>query len=165
MKYSEKFKDPRWQRKRLEVLKRDDFTCLACRSTKKQLHVHHCYYVSQRDPWDYSTSSLLTLCEECHEWVNYQTHPAFALSSSFEIPALIEIQRHLDNLKHGACDPDEGVLWAIRESARQMKMPLSEALNLFYDAASSGALTEEVLRKAIKDCKMAKETRHENPKH
>jgi len=73
------------------------------------------------------------------------------LANGFETSAFIEIDRYIENLKHGACEPDEGVLWAIRESARKMAMPISEALNLFYEAGSCGALTEEVLRKAIRD--------------
>lgn len=28
--YSQKLLDPRWQRKRLEILQRDDFTCQVC---------------------------------------------------------------------------------------------------------------------------------------
>lgn len=66
MTYSEKLKDPRWQKKRLEVLNRDNFTCRDCGSDKKTLHVHHCAY-SGPDPWMASESSLLTLCADCHE--------------------------------------------------------------------------------------------------
>ena len=64
MTYSEKLKDPRWQKKRLEILKRDNFTCAACKATKKTLHVHHSYY--SKDPWNTKNSALLTLCEDCH---------------------------------------------------------------------------------------------------
>lgn len=66
--YSELLRDPKWQRKRLEVLRRDDFTCQECGSTTKTLHVHHCYYERGRKPWDYPSSGLLTLCYECHEY-------------------------------------------------------------------------------------------------
>lgn len=65
MTYSEKLKDPRWQRKRLEILERDNFTCRDCQATDKHLHVHHCHY--EKDPWDASNDVLLTLCEDCHE--------------------------------------------------------------------------------------------------
>lgn len=66
MTYSEKLKHPKWQAKRLEVLKRDNFTCLGCESSENTLHVHHLYYVSGRDPWEYPMWSLKTLCEDCH---------------------------------------------------------------------------------------------------
>lgn len=66
MTYSEKLKDPRWQKKRLEVLQRDGFKCLDCGDGKKTLNVHHCAYVG-RDPWLVPDSVLMTLCHECHE--------------------------------------------------------------------------------------------------
>ncbi len=65
--YTEKLKDPRWQKKRLEVLERDGWACRICENKEDTLHVHHTYYKSGVDPWDYPRSSLLTLCEECHE--------------------------------------------------------------------------------------------------
>lgn len=64
--YSELLKDPKWQRKRLEILQRDEFTCQYCQSSEKTLHVHHHYYIKERDPWEYHESALITLCEECH---------------------------------------------------------------------------------------------------
>ncbi len=65
--YSEKLKDPRWQRKRLEVLHRDDFSCQKCGETKETLHVHHRRYIQGHEPWEYSDRDLVTLCELCHE--------------------------------------------------------------------------------------------------
>ncbi len=64
--YSAKFKDPRWQKLRLEVLKRDDFTCQICFDSESTLHVHHRYYLPSKDPWDYPIEALVTLCESCH---------------------------------------------------------------------------------------------------
>jgi hypothetical protein len=65
--YVEKLKDPRWQKKRLEVFERDKWTCLDCQKPGKTLHVHHKYYVPKTDPWDYPLDALMTLCPECHE--------------------------------------------------------------------------------------------------
>lgn len=64
--YAEKFKDPRWQQKRLEVFQRDEFKCRWCGSAERQLHAHHLYYISRRNPWAYPLGSLLTLCDDCH---------------------------------------------------------------------------------------------------
>jgi hypothetical protein len=63
--YSDKLKDPRWQKKRLEILNRDEFTCQWCSDTEKTLHVHHLKYSG--DPWEIEDEFLLTLCETCHE--------------------------------------------------------------------------------------------------
>lgn len=65
MKYSDKLRDPRWQRKRLEAMQRDDFTCQACRSKTQTLNVHHFRY--NGNPWDAALADLETLCETCHE--------------------------------------------------------------------------------------------------
>ncbi len=65
--YSEKLKDPRWQKKRLKILERDNFTCQKCRSTEKTLHIHHKTYNEGSEPWEYHNMVLITLCNECHE--------------------------------------------------------------------------------------------------
>lgn len=67
MKYSDKLKDPRWQKKRLEIFKRDDFTCQKCSDKKTTLCVHHLKY--NGDPWKSNNDDLITLCEHCHDVV------------------------------------------------------------------------------------------------
>lgn len=62
--YSEKLKDPRWQKLRLKVLERDNFSCVVCGSADKMLHVHHSKY--SKEPWSAPLENLHTLCEECH---------------------------------------------------------------------------------------------------
>ena len=65
--YSQKLRDPRWQKKRLIIMDRDKFTCCNCGESEQTLNVHHCYYEAGREPWDYPEASLITLCESCHE--------------------------------------------------------------------------------------------------
>ena len=65
--YSEKLNDPRWQKKRLEIMQRDDFTCIACHTKTDTLNVHHFYYKPKCNPWDYESETLITLCEKCHK--------------------------------------------------------------------------------------------------
>lgn len=67
MTYGEKLKSPEWQKKRLEILKRDEFTCTMCNSKDKQLHVHHKVYIFDKDPWEYKNSNFITLCYQCHQ--------------------------------------------------------------------------------------------------
>jgi 5-methylcytosine-specific restriction endonuclease McrA len=66
MTYSEKLKDPRWQKKRLEVLERAGWACEDCGTDTKQLEVHHPLYLKGREPWEYN-KSLMCLCSDCHE--------------------------------------------------------------------------------------------------
>jgi hypothetical protein len=65
--YAEKLRDPRWQKKRLQIMDRDDYKCVICTERTKTLNVHHVKYITGKEPWDYDDSLLLTLCEECHE--------------------------------------------------------------------------------------------------
>lgn len=69
MTYSEKLRDPRWQKKRLEIMNRDDFRCQACQSKEKTLNVHHRFYRKGKAPWEYENSELVTFCEDCHQKV------------------------------------------------------------------------------------------------
>ena len=64
--YAEKLKDPRWQKRRLEVFERDDWTCQECGATDRTLHIHHKFYRRGLEPWQYSDAALDTLCEDCH---------------------------------------------------------------------------------------------------
>lgn len=59
--------DPIWQEKRLNILKRDNFSCLICSDKESQLQIHHERYVKL--PWDIDDKYLKTLCYRCHEVV------------------------------------------------------------------------------------------------
>ena len=62
--YSDKLKDPRWQRKRLEIMERDGWKCRNCGDEKSTLHVHHWAY--NGDPWEVDPMFLSTYCHRCH---------------------------------------------------------------------------------------------------
>lgn len=64
--YAEMLKDPRWQKRKTEILNRDKFTCQLCGDTTNTLHVHHLKYLKGHKPWEYNGEDLITLCEECH---------------------------------------------------------------------------------------------------
>lgn len=66
MTYAEKLKDPRWQRKRLEILNRDGWKCRRCGEKTKTLHVHHVAYLRGKAPWEHPDTGMLTLCHGCH---------------------------------------------------------------------------------------------------
>ena len=68
--YSDKLKDPRWQKKRLKILERDDWTCQLCDDKETTLNVHHLKYTG-KNPWDAPSKDLITYCEHCHEVVEY----------------------------------------------------------------------------------------------
>lgn len=65
--YYNKLRDPRWQKKRLEVMERDNFSCQICGDEKSTLNIHHRRYIQGNDPWEYENYMLVTLCENCHK--------------------------------------------------------------------------------------------------
>jgi 5-methylcytosine-specific restriction endonuclease McrA len=65
MTYSEKLQDPRWQKKRLEILSRDNWACIDCLESNRTLTVHHCRYSGE--PWEIEGKFLMTLCMDCHQ--------------------------------------------------------------------------------------------------
>lgn len=66
LSYSEKLKDPRWQRKRLEIMGLNNFKCEQCESVDKTLNVHHIIYKKGAEPWEYENHELQCLCNDCH---------------------------------------------------------------------------------------------------
>lgn len=113
MTYSEKLKDPRWQRKRLEILERDEWTCRDCLETSKPLHVHHCLYQSGKEPWEYDNNVLRTLCEDCHPErgaiehdVKLEFQRLLAMLTTEQLGALmtqILEAKNADQLENGLC--------------------------------------------------------------
>lgn len=80
--YAEKLRDPRWQKKRLEIFARDNFTCKVCGDDKNTLHVHHKEY-NGCEPWEYDNSLLDTICADCH----LKEHPEHCKLPYLEMPA------------------------------------------------------------------------------
>lgn len=68
MTYSEKLKDPRWQKRRLTILERDEWHCQMCFDSETMLVVHHRYYTPGAQPWEYDDDALVTLCDNCHQY-------------------------------------------------------------------------------------------------
>lgn len=70
--YHDLLQDPRWRRKKNEILHRDRHRCRNCGSGR-ELQVHHRQYRVIRSsrkylmPWDYHSRYLITLCNRCHE--------------------------------------------------------------------------------------------------
>lgn len=66
--YSQLLQDPRWKKRRDEIITLFGRVCWQCKKTESPMHVHHRYYVAKRLPWNYPDVAHRVLCEECHEW-------------------------------------------------------------------------------------------------
>jgi hypothetical protein len=100
-------RDPRWQKKRLEILTRDKWHCVWCHDYESPLQVHHKLYERSRSPWDYPGTNFITLCDRCHERVTkLRKRATFLLSelNLYELPLAVETLEKFwsgndDNLK------------------------------------------------------------------
>lgn len=77
MSYSKLLRDPRWQRKRLEIFNRDEWTCKECGNDTRELQVHHKEYINGLMPWEYEDELLVTLCVSCHKKKNKSNQLSF----------------------------------------------------------------------------------------
>lgn len=66
MEYSEQYRHPKWQKRRLEKLDQAGFECQNCGEKDEQLHVHHVRYEKDAKVWEYSDNEFEVLCEKCH---------------------------------------------------------------------------------------------------
>lgn len=67
--YKQQLADPRWKKRRKQVLSHKGNKCELCGSTKS-LHIHHKRYIQGKYAWEYKMKDLLVLCECCHEKVH-----------------------------------------------------------------------------------------------
>jgi len=104
--YTKKLQDPRWQKRRLEIMQRDNFQCQLCGDTDKMLQIHHVHYCSN-NPWEAENQHLLTVCKDCHEIEQEDIRLAtseltFFLKSngftSFDFRKIIEVFEEGNNL-------------------------------------------------------------------
>jgi hypothetical protein len=144
MTYKEQLDRPEWQKKRLEILDRDNWTCQHCDSTTEQLHVHHRYYVSGRMAWEYPGIALQTLCKHCHA---KQKEERPEILRGWEL-LMMALWQSDDRLHDIACDlscrksdfnltPDEGydfLRWALDSK---------QFLDLYIQQKSTGCAQEE----------------------
>lgn len=103
-KYSEKLKDPRWQKKRLEIFNRDQWMCQRCYNHESTLVVHHRLYLPDTEPWDYPNELLLTLCESCHELEREERSGSEelllqALRKNYLIDEIVTFRKAFENMK------------------------------------------------------------------
>ena len=137
-KWSDQYKDPRWQKKRLEILEHDNFTCQLCGSKDRQLHVHHASYLKGNKIWDYDADSLITLCTDCHsrvhevkdEWDEYITPSLFTSMRTGNGLNFFDVYNIVASVVYNECDLSEDVLTAIangyRSSVRDEMIALKE---------------------------------------
>jgi len=128
--FAAQYKDARWQRKRLEIMERDKFTCHMCRKTADDgitLNVHHSRYIKGKKPWEYEKWLLTTLCEDCHRHQHGCKElilEAIAKMGKREIEGLVNmihcssLPKSLSEMSKNGCIPDDALALSIRSIRR-----------------------------------------------
>ena len=141
--YAEKLKDPRWQKKRLEVLNRDGWRCQCCEGQDLELHVHHAVYRRNADPWDYDNSELASLCKSCHanvERIIDDFRRMLPRSSPSKLSSIWAVILWLSTISD-----DEALVVNLATDAidSNSKSLLASAAKLIYDAVKSTSACSE----------------------
>ncbi len=70
--YSDQYRHPNWQKKRLEVLNEKGFSCELCGDDHELLHVHHKRYLKDKKIWEYTNSDFIVACHSCHDDIHVE---------------------------------------------------------------------------------------------
>jgi hypothetical protein len=106
--FYQQYQDPRWQRKKYEIMAQRNWVCEWCGAKDRQLHVHHGYYEKDRAVWDYPNDSLYCLCDPCHRKANANKRDAQRALARIHPKHLSECMRRIDAFKQTLDDSDTG---------------------------------------------------------
>lgn len=128
------YRDPRWQRKRLEVMEEDDFKCACCGSQDKSLNVHHITYPKGRPIWE--AIGLVTLCEDCHRIQHHvidELKSAISRCDKESLKLLLEVSSLIDVDDTEALDAIRMAIDAVRakQRAEYNRIKLNEVEDVF----------------------------------
>lgn len=128
--YTEKLKDPRWQKKRLEIFERDRYVCQICGRTTRELQVHHWIYRKGMEPWEQPNEDMITVCKNCHQAIHrsiehYQEDDELTKGQAIRLAkeAYLYHQR-TDNQED---DLQKIIRWALRKKTSIQPSPAFEA--------------------------------------
>ncbi len=89
--FSDKFKDPRWIRRRDEIIASAEYLCQDCGVAADDLEVHICYFEQGREPWEYPHEVYRCLCRTdsaVRRPLEKEVRQALAIFTSAELDAL-----------------------------------------------------------------------------
>lgn len=141
--YSEKLKDPRWQKRRLKVMEYAHWRCQICGGKDNTLHCHHSYYTKGKEPWQYPDGSIICICEGCHEKIHPEKVKRAPAAPEEKAPTFAEICRARREGQPATQEPAKRRFDFLRETEKQEEQPLpeKEALSRF---AAMRAMLEDI---------------------
>lgn len=124
--YGELLRDPRWQKRRLEIMSRAEFHCEQCDDGGTTLNVHHKLYRKGAMPWDYTDDELACICENCHKTEHQARESLNRALAEMHITQIEQVlgfaeglvakqKVYEDSEEGGISDPDR--TWPLRSSS------------------------------------------------
>lgn len=105
LSYYEQLTHPLWEAKRREILERDGYSCLICKSDLHKLDVHHLCYFPDLLIWEYDNELMVTVCKKHHQELTYDL-PKIAgliafncLKENLDLTNVTELLLKLKNIK------------------------------------------------------------------
>jgi len=83
LSYKEQLKHPLWDKKRQEILERDNYKCVICGTDLHRLEIHHLCYFPDSLVWEYENELLISVCGKHHYQLTYDL-PKIAGLISFQ---------------------------------------------------------------------------------
>jgi len=148
--YWEKLQDPRWQQKRLEVMKEKDFHCELCGTNEITLNVHHKEYFKDKEPWEYNNSQLSVLCKICHE----SLHDVFDLYKWIGSLANLDGPNNREELAIVLCGY---IGYELEDILNLMGIENSHGIEKYYQSGMYAKLQQNLMsKKYLEELKNAK---------
>ncbi len=126
--YDELLRDPRWQKKRLDVMADAGWKCELCTDPNEELNVHHDSYVADRMPWDYPRSELKCLCRTCHTLSHLPTAKVIHFTRTRLLSAEVDkiLQHEVEQKAREKVDSDHP---EVAEQRRQSRLNLAKIVD------------------------------------
>lgn len=112
--YSTKLKDPKWKALKSRLLRERGFLCEDCERQPhlaSSLHLHHKYYDSCREPWEYPDDVFKLLCADCHELTTEALKSFLYTLGAFDGDQIVELGNLLQNAISDTGDAREVHNW------------------------------------------------------
>jgi len=139
--FSEQYKHPLWQKRRLERLELVGFGCERCDDHDSQLHVHHKLYIKDHNLWEYADSELICLCSACHKYA-HELKDELAMATTF---VLDESYFEALDTAIGMFKSFDGPTWLDLKEARTAEITDGQILSVVKNSKLFECLVEFVI--------------------
>jgi len=124
--YAAKLKDPRWKRKRRDLIIAAGCACEECGDKESRLQIHHKYHDHSLAPWEYPHKAMCVLCSGCKKARREYERLLLESITAKEGGRILDLAAELSRLKK-----EQGLsLWDIVLMMQSHRATVSDALKI-----------------------------------